>query len=97
MSIERRRSVRREVQWSAKIDMGDGQGLTDCTVIDISDDGARIAVHMPKDSPVEFTLFLSPCGFPYRRCRLVWRSKDHVGVEFDDHFHRSYHFKDGAE
>jgi hypothetical protein len=88
MHIERRNSVRREVHLSAKIDIGGGRPLTDCTVVDIADYGARIAIAAPEEAPKEFILYLSPCGFPFRRCRLVWRTKDHIGVEFDSQFRR---------
>jgi hypothetical protein len=45
--------------------------------------GARLALQEPQKAPTEFTLLLTPSGCPSRRCRLVWRGAEHVGVEFD--------------
>jgi PilZ domain len=83
MLAERRKAVRRIVQLPAKIDPGYGAPLRDCIVVDISDLGARVAVTQSQSLPNEFTILLAPFARPFRRCRLVWRVTDYVGVEFD--------------
>ena len=54
-----------------------------CTVIDISDTGARLAIESNENIPAEFSIVLSPNGGPSRNCKIVWRTEDHVGVAFD--------------
>jgi hypothetical protein len=78
-----RRYQRRVVKLPAKLDPGHGQPLRDCTIVDISEMGARLALPEPEQTPDEFNLLLTPSGNPSRRCRLVWRGAEHVGVEFD--------------
>jgi PilZ domain len=78
---ERRRVERRVVHIPARIDLGDSV-LRDCTVLDISELGAKLEVKAPRDLPDTFTLFLAPNGYHPRRCRVSWRSDEHVGVEF---------------
>ena len=69
--------------------------LRDCTVVDLSDLGARLAVEDSANVPDEFALLLSPFVRPFRKCRLVWRKDEHVGVEFDaDWQHRFATFAD---
>lgn len=83
MLTEQRKAVRRMVKLPAKIDTGKGLPLRDCTLVDISDLGARLAVHHAENVPNEFAILLSPFARPFRKCRLVWRLSDYVGVEFD--------------
>jgi hypothetical protein len=77
--IEQRRSLREDVRFPAWIDTGTGGSLIDCTVLDVSDGGARIGVAATARLPHEFYLVLSRSG-TRRRCRLVWRSDDEAGL-----------------
>jgi hypothetical protein len=79
--IEQRRSLREKVQFAAWIDVGNGAAQRDCTVVDVSEDGARIMVASPAELPQEFYLVLSKHG-TRRRCRLVWRSDEEVGMSY---------------
>jgi len=79
--IEQRRSLREDVRFPAWIDIGNGAALRDCTVLDVSDDGARIAIAAPSELPRQFYLVLSKNG-TRRRCRLVWRSAQEVGLAY---------------
>jgi hypothetical protein len=76
--IEQRRSLREDVRFPAWVDVGSGE-LRDCTVLDVSDEGARIAIDAPHLLPVAFYLVLSRSG-TRRPCRLIWRSKDEAGL-----------------
>jgi len=76
--IEQRRSLREDVRFPAWIDVGSGE-LRDCTVLDVSDEGARIAIATPRTLPEVFYLVLSRNG-TRRPCRLIWRSRDEVGL-----------------
>jgi len=83
MLEEKRRSPRRQVRIAAKIQVGKEAPTRDCTVVDISEYGARIEMKDAKDAPNEFILTLTPRGYPYRRCQVMWRSEHAIGVEFD--------------
>lgn len=76
--IEQRRSLREDVRFPAWIDVGGGE-LRECTVLDVSDEGARIAIQAPHQLPVVFYMVLSRNG-TRRPCRLIWRSKDEAGL-----------------
>jgi hypothetical protein len=79
--IEQRRSMREYVRFPAWVDVGKGAALRDCTVLDVSEDGARIAIAAPAELPEQFYLVLSRTG-ARRRCRLVWRSAEEAGLSY---------------
>jgi hypothetical protein len=58
-------------------------GARGCNVIDISDDGAKLRTHnlsvLPNTFELTFDNFLT-----IRRCRLIWRDGDFIGVVFED-------------
>jgi hypothetical protein len=76
--FEQRRSLREDVRFPAWVDIGSGE-LRECTVLDVSDEGARIAIQAPHELPEVFYLVLSRNG-TRRPCRLIWRSKDEAGL-----------------
>lgn len=55
-----------------------------CTMLDVSETGAKIAVEGSiKGLPLkEFFLVLSTMGKAYRRCQLSWVNGDQLGVSF---------------
>jgi hypothetical protein len=80
--IEQRRSIREYVDFPGLIDVGDGSQLRSCTVLDVSEDGARVIVASSAVLPKEFWLILNKDGTRRRRCRMVWRSVTQVGVQY---------------
>lgn len=79
---ERRRSVRepREFQPESTWVWEAGQN---CVILDVSEYGARIMVEESGASlPKEIWLFLNPTGTRRRRCRVIWRSEDQIGVSY---------------
>ena len=52
--------------------------------MDISEDGARLAVDQPHSLPNEFSLNIYNGVIVTRRCRVVWRSSDQVGVNYTE-------------
>jgi PilZ domain len=62
----------------------DGTWRRDCTMIDVSQTGARLCVEGSFDGLdlKEFFLLLSSTGLAYRRCKLVRMDGDQIGVEF---------------
>ena len=61
---------------------GDQPDLS-CTIVDISDSGARLALEDTSVVPDRFTIAMSERGVPRRQCRLVWRGANDVGVSFE--------------
>jgi hypothetical protein len=63
----------------------DGTWRRSCTMVDVSEGGARLTV---VDGSVqglalkEFFLLLSSPGLAYRRCELAWVNGDELGVYF---------------
>ena len=86
MREERRRHPR--VQWVSpgKIDLGDGQPGKACLVHDLSNGGARLTYVQTDTLPENFKLCLVPGRGASRECRVVWRSKRAIGVEFLEPF-----------
>jgi hypothetical protein len=59
-----------------------GQQLRECTVWDESENGARLVVEAPETIPDLFHIYMTLDFSSRRRCRVIWRSKTQVGVEF---------------
>jgi hypothetical protein len=81
VTSERRRNAR--VQWNlpGMIELNDGP--LPCTVSDLSYGGARIICVKTAALPDEFVLRLElSWTLVPRTCRVVWRSKRELGVEF---------------
>ena len=76
---EQRKSPRRTVRYPAQIGADDGSQPRSCVLIDISQTGAKLLADEAHQLPGEFVLLL---GGATRKCRIVWRSDEHVGVRF---------------
>ena len=83
MSSNRRTSVRHTIGYGATIVAPDGAWARKCRVLDISQSGAKLALEDVGELPKNFILMLSERGGPKRRCRLVWRTDDQMGVQFE--------------
>ena len=59
-----------------------GQQLRECTVWDESETGARLVVDAPETMPDIFHIYMTLDFSSRRHCRVVWRSKTQIGVEF---------------
>jgi hypothetical protein len=80
--IEQRRSTREPVNFPAWIDLGQRSQRRDCTVLDVSDGGARILLASAATLPREFWLVFSKDGTRRRRCHLVWRTSEQIGLRY---------------
>jgi hypothetical protein len=62
----------------------DGTWRRDCSIEDVSDDGAKLTVGCSIEGLQlsEFFLVLSSTGLAYRRCKLAWVNGDQIGVIF---------------
>ncbi len=81
-AAEKRKDIRRSVTYPAFIELGGGAPARECTLCDVSQQGAQLAVAGPETLPNEFILALSSDGAARRRCRVIWRTESSVGVEF---------------
>ncbi len=80
-----RRSPRRKLTppFRARIVRVDGTKQFPCEIIDISENGARLACVHWEQVPGQFFLALSASGSAHRNCTVVWREDKYIGVRFD--------------
>jgi hypothetical protein len=78
--IERRASPRHRVLKHGTLTFPGG--TIECTVRNISQDGARVDLANPLSVPKSFTLVIERDQFT-RRCHPVWASDGRMGVAFD--------------
>jgi hypothetical protein len=79
--IEKRAAPRHKVFKHGTLAFGGG-GSVDCTVRNISSNGAQLDVANPIGLPRSFTLVIHTDQF-MRRCHPVWASEQRLGVAFD--------------
>jgi hypothetical protein len=77
-----RQGERNKVDRAAWISLGNGLPLRNCTLIDISDSGAKLALENIDNMPDSFSLWLSRHGHPRYSCRVVWSRQNTIGVRF---------------
>jgi hypothetical protein len=79
-----RRRVRRvTVNIPAWIEVGDSTLLERCTLVDLTDAGAKLVVRDISHLTDHFCLYLTRRGHLSQRCRIVWLRDHQVGVEFE--------------
>ncbi len=80
---EARRNKRKSFDYVAGLLVGDSAELLPCQVADISAGGARLVVFCDTDQlPGTLTLVLSSNGQVRRRCKVAWRRRSEIGVQF---------------
>ena len=79
---ELRKNLRRQFQYSARIFIHKDEPLRPCTIHDISNTGARLVLERDQELPDKFILLLTKNVGARRYCKVVWREKTSVGVEF---------------
>jgi hypothetical protein len=79
--IEKRAAPRHRVLKHGTLAFRDGGGI-ECTVRNISSNGARLDIVNPIGLPDAFTLIIETDQF-MRRCHAVWSSEQRIGVAFD--------------
>jgi PilZ domain len=78
--IEKRTTSRNRVFKAGTIEFG-GSAI-DCTVRNVSNNGAALDVASPIGIPEKFTLVLPSDGLAFS-CRVVWRKQRRIGVVFE--------------
>ena len=81
METENRKSMRRNFLQPALI-LGLEKLILETVIFNLSQAGAQLNIASTIELPTEFTLVLSKGGKVRRRCAVVWRSNDRVGVRF---------------
>jgi hypothetical protein len=79
---DRRSSVRRKVMRAARVFFADRQSLVDCTILDLSDGGAKLEFTNRQVLPRIFDLQMQN-GAIYR-CEVRWAKGNFFGVRFLD-------------
>ena len=79
---DRRKVPRRRVLKEGKILYADGIRVFDCTIRDISENGARLLIANTMGLPDKFQLFEKSSGLLYP-ASIVWRQTNSIGVHFD--------------
>lgn len=80
---ERRERQRTRILRNAKIIAPRSSTMIHCTVQDITSGGACVRVADTYGMPQTFELTFEH-GRTRRSCRVVWRSRDRLGVAFED-------------
>jgi PilZ domain len=79
-----RRRVRRvTVNIPAWIEVGNSTLFERCTLVDLTDKGAKLVVGDVSHLTDHFCLYLTRRGHLSQRCRIVWRRDHQIGVEFE--------------
>jgi hypothetical protein len=81
---ELRKKPRRHFHYNAKILKDKDSPPFACSISDISDSGARLALENDVELPDTFVLLLTPNGDARRHCRVIWRDGLTLGVKFPD-------------
>ena len=82
MAREKRKQLRRYLEYRAHIDLEDGSPLRACLLADVSETGARLKLDAPGTMPKQFMLLLAGAGNACRRCDVIWNSGRQLGVRF---------------
>ena len=86
MSAEQRQSKRVTFEKPVPVQLMaiDGTWRRECSIEDISEDGAKLTVGASIEGLqlTEFFMVLSSTGLAYRRCQLTWVNGDQIGVTF---------------
>ncbi|HUI95085.1 MAG TPA: PilZ domain-containing protein [Xanthobacteraceae bacterium] len=82
MSYVYRKHRRVELDYMARILSLTAEPICDCALCDVSQAGARIAVLAVDMVPDEFILRFSVSSDVSRRCKVMWRKEDEIGVAF---------------
>ena len=76
------RSERTSSNASAVISNDDDSFRAVCIVCNLSEGGAKLMIEEPTALPAEFVLFLRPDSPIGRRCHVIWRIENKIGVRF---------------
>jgi hypothetical protein len=79
---QKRTDKRKPIDYPCWIDAGADQPPIECRIQDVSKSGIRLACDVPDLIPDEVTLHLTWDRTVSRRCRVVWRDSDALGLSY---------------
>jgi PilZ domain len=79
---DKRKALRRRVLKEGKIVYADAMRVIDCTIRDMSAEGARLLIANTLGVPDNFNLYEKSTGLLYP-ASVVWRQSNALGVKFD--------------
>lgn len=79
--MDKRHTPRRRTFKGGKIFFNHDRSVIDCTVKNLSPDGAALLVQSVIGIPGEFNLVISSDNVS-RACRVVWKTETQIGVHF---------------
>jgi hypothetical protein len=79
---DKRKAPRRRVLKEGKIVFADAMRVIDCTIRDMSPEGARLLISNTIGVPDSFNLYEKSTGLLYP-ANVVWRQSNALGVSFD--------------
>jgi hypothetical protein len=84
MVRERRQHIRRDVNYPCWLSEGKMPELIEARISNISDGGAKVICEAPEKAKKEHIvdLYLTRDRKVGRRCKVVWRSSDAIGLVF---------------
>ena len=86
-----KRSPRRSTRSGAWVTLDGGFAKRACTLLDVSDTGARVQFDALAPSSTVLDLALSGDVRATRRCRVIWRKGAVVGLQFVANSNRDQH------
>ncbi len=78
----KKRELRKSVQQAAWIVLDGGFAARPCTVLDLSDSGAKIRTDDPASVNSKLKLSFSRDGRKGRACEVAWRRGNTMGLKF---------------
>jgi hypothetical protein len=72
---------RTRIRRNARIITAERSSTMNCTVLDVTNKGARLGVAASDGLPLEFSLSFDSCR-SLRACYMVWRARTQIGVAF---------------
>jgi hypothetical protein len=83
MGADKRKSRRQPLDRRAWLHAEEnGALIVECTIINMSETGAKLVLKGAADLPEQFILRLSADGRVARKCRIAWESGSEMGVQF---------------
>jgi hypothetical protein len=79
---EKRVDRRQDLIWDAQIMGLDGIAVGDCQLLNVSESGAKLIPQGDAQVPDQFVLTLAKDGSVQRQCKVKWRTKTDIGVQF---------------
>ena len=82
VTVDRRKADRRTIDQPCWIDAGPGQPPHKGHLCNVSQSGAKLICGDPVSLPVEFILYMTHDGSVGRKCKVMRRANNEIGLNF---------------